>query len=1564
MGKKKGKKQPKQSIDSPSAGPSNPSEQSQQEEQSSASSAHGRDQSQQSGSGEGTQNAPKKNISKKKGHRTFTTFQFPLSSSSQSSLPSESSTPSEPPSLSLSTQSFPSLPSSSEPPLKKPLSFASLLSSKSSQQSQPPVEQLQSPSQQPQTPQAWQKPLQQPQQAWQQPSEQSQQAWQQPLQQPQQAWQQPSEQSQQAWQQPSQEPQQKLQQPLEEPQQKSQEPSEEPQQKWPQLSEQPQKKSQQKSKRSQKKSQQKSQPQQAWQQPSEQPQQPSEEPQLTSQQLSEEPQQKLQLPSEEPQQKWPHLSEELQQKSQLPSEEPQQEWPQLSEQPQQKSQQPSEEPQQKSQQLSEELQQKSQQSLEEPQQKWPQLSEQPQQKSQQPSEELEQKWPQLSEQSQKKSQQKSKRSQKKSQQKSQQPQQASQQPQPSEQPQQPSEEPQQKSQQLSEESQQKSQQPSEEPQQKWPQLSEQPQQESQQPLEEPQQKSQKPSEEPQQKWSQLSKRSQKKSQQAWQQPSEQPRQAWQQPSEQPRQAWQQPSEPPRQAWQQPSEPPRQAWQQPSEPPRQAWQQPSEPPRQAWQQPSEPPRQAWQQPSEPPRQAWQQPSEPPRQAWQQPSEPPRQAWQQPSEPPRQAWQQPSEQQSLEEPQQKWPQLSEQLEQKTQQPSQRSQKKSKQKSQQPSQQPLQLSPSPSQIPQPSSSSQQLELLPQKAESSSLSEESEAPIPFSVVHEKLTKSVAGQLALSIPTRKNPSISGTRGRPITVEVNVMALEFKNLKTNVTQYDVTITPDKPKCLMRVIFEEFRKKRFPNRHPAYDGNKIAYSANDLPFPTYINDEIIIFENGQERIFQIEMKKATSIDLSFLRSVKPGFNESLGTQSGIQALDVILRHGPLSFCFPVGRSIFWQPTGRSESLSNGMELWIGSFQSAILGWKPLLNVDVAHKGFPKSQNVMDLIKELCLRGENRDITLSDVNQNQEKIKKFLVGLKVHYVIPNIPSSKRTQVVRGFAECPRINVFSRDDGTSSTIENYFRKEKNYIIRYPTLPCLWIGPETKKIYVPPELCTIAPGQTIRRKMDEIQTSKMIKLAATSSDRRKEKIMEGFRALKINDHPTMKKEFNLSVKSEFERVPARVLDAPKLNYNNNDIVSVMKGVWRAKKFLNPSTLLDKQWTILNLVDRRIKDRDMYHLCDMLREGARTVGMFMGDALKPFQYCNNHLQALLACFDQLKKSGVKLIIVIISDYNDSYSNVKQISELRLGMLTQCIKSVTVERKLNPATIGNILLKINSKLNGVNHEICGHVRPSILSPDCILIGADVTHPSPDSKNIPSIAAVAASCDRTAFRYKIEIRLQQPRQEIISDFADIVRILLRYYYKCTGIQPKKIIIYRDGVSEGQLTQVLHHELTALKHAFQSLSKDDSYHPSVTFLVVQKRHHIRFFPTDRRNTDDRNFNVQAGTIVDTHITHPSHIDFYLVSHASIQGTARPTKYKCVFNQLDMTEDQIEELTYYLCHMFARCTRSISYPAPTYYAHLAAFRARAFIQNVPIELSKLQDEQVKVKVVLNDDVPMFYV
>lgn len=80
----------------------------------------------------------------------------------------------------------------------------------------------------------------------------------------------------------------------------------------------------------------------------------------------------------------------------------------------------------------------------------------------------------------------------------------------------------------------------------------------------------------------------------------------------------------------------------------------------------------------------------------------------------------------------------------------------------------------------------------------------------------------------------------------------------------------------------------------------------------------------------------------------------------------------------------------------------------------------------------------------------------------------------------------------------------------------------------------------------------------------------------------------------------------------------------------------------------------------------------------------------------------------------------------------------------------------------------------------------------------------------------------------------------------------------------------IEQVLKEELVAIRSACGTLK----INAKITFLVVQKRHHTRFFPMNPRDSDDRNGNVPAGTIVDTDITHPTEIDFYLVSHASIQ------------------------------------------------------------------------------------------
>nr|XP_003707086.1 PREDICTED: protein argonaute-2 [Megachile rotundata]XP_012149383.1 PREDICTED: protein argonaute-2 [Megachile rotundata] len=837
------------------------------------------------------------------------------------------------------------------------------------------------------------------------------------------------------------------------------------------------------------------------------------------------------------------------------------------------------------------------------------------------------------------------------------------------------------------------------------------------------------------------------------------------------------------------------------------------------------------------------------------------------------------------------------------------------------------------------------------------------------KISSSLLSSYISQIPHRKT---GGTQGRKIQVETNMFKIIFKsNFQTNVIHYDVVITPDKPKFLMRTIFEQYRKKHFPNRYPAFDGKKNAYSANKLPFGDESIEDVITIvdpERQQERTWKVYMKKAATLDLSWLKNLS-NFVEDEREMKCVQALDIIFRHGPAYQFTPVGRSLFKQPEpGRVVSLSGGLDLWVGVFQSVAIGRKAYLNIDVAHKGFPKDQSVIDLMKELCKHpratAPPETLQYQDVDRKRDDINKFLKGLKVQYELPGQPTSKRTYRVNELVECPRRNKFRLENNTMCTVEQYFL-QKNYRIRFPELPCIWVGSRNSNIHLPVELCTIVAGQVTQKKLNEDQTTNLIRYAATDTRRRKEKIMNGFANLKLNEQPTLMNEFQLSVQGEFEKVPARILQAPALQYKQRE-VNVVKGVWRAEKFYMPCNLPDHSWTILNL-DSRTIDRDLYNLQTSLQEGAISVSMTIGKPLTPFGNLGiqRNINNIMEYFQQKKKQDLKLVVVVIPALDHAYSLVKQISELKVsgGIVTQCLKSRTLTR-LSASTVTNILLKINSKLNGINHTLAVPYRPPCLKVPCMLIGADVTHPSPDAVDIPSIAAVAASHDPNAFQYNIELRLQSPREEMIQNLEEIIRLQLIYFYKKTGYKPRKIIFYRDGVSDGQLAQVMHYELSAMRRAIAKLEGSTTHTIPITFLVVQKRHHIRLFPTDN-NCDQKNFNVLAGTIVDTEITHPTHIDFYLVSHASIQGTARPTKYRCICNENELSEDEIEQLTYYLCHMFARCTRSVSYPAPTYYAHLAAFRARALIRNVPLNINNLEEEQrLNMNLQMNANSPMFFV
>lgn len=127
---------------------------------------------------------------------------------------------------------------------------------------------------------------------------------------------------------------------------------------------------------------------------------------------------------------------------------------------------------------------------------------------------------------------------------------------------------------------------------------------------------------------------------------------------------------------------------------------------------------------------------------------------------------------------------------------------------------------------------------------------------------------------------------------------------------------------------------------------------------------------------------------------------------------------------------------------------------------------------------------------------------------------------------------------------------------------------------------------------------------------------------------------------------------------------------------------------------------------------------------------LDPFS--RNLNQDLSREMSKMLEKKIELLFCIIPDRGDTYSKVKQCAELECGILTQCIKASTLARKGNDqSTVSNILLKVNAKLNGINHKLNPPSAPPLMRQPFMLIGADVTHPSPGQDDIPSVVGVVS-----------------------------------------------------------------------------------------------------------------------------------------------------------------------------------------------------------------------------------------
>lgn len=432
-------------------------------------------------------------------------------------------------------------------------------------------------------------------------------------------------------------------------------------------------------------------------------------------------------------------------------------------------------------------------------------------------------------------------------------------------------------------------------------------------------------------------------------------------------------------------------------------------------------------------------------------------------------------------------------------------------------------------------------------------------------------------------------------------------------------------------------------------------------------------------------------------------------------------------------------------------------------------------------------------------------------------------------------------------------------------------------------------------------------------------------------------------------------------MLQEPKVFYQKNKAVNVAFGSWNMENvvFNKPGNL--KMWSWVSIKDPRRSNYTMQDLtatvgrfsASLRKNGVNVQQQALGGKEIPLDY-----QAVDDLFKQASSGNLDLLLVILpgrdkSDNTELYSYIKTLGDTKYGIHTICVVgSKFTGGRGEDQYFANVALKFNLKLGG-NNQMVDPTRLSFLNEDkTMVVGIDVTHPSPgSSSHAPSVAGLVASTDKYLGQWPGSLSLQsEARQEMVSELKPMVKNALdnwRSIGKHASL-PENVLVYRDGVSEGQYQTVYDKEIPLLRDAFAEeypadLTKKNL--PRLTVVIVGKRHHTRFYPSQAKDMD-RGGNCKPGTIIDRGVTEEGVWDFYLQSHAVIQGTGRPAHYVVVLDEIfrhrakttkTSAASELERITQALCYSYSRATKAVSICTPAYHADILCERARRYMADL---------------------------
>jgi eukaryotic translation initiation factor 2C len=567
-------------------------------------------------------------------------------------------------------------------------------------------------------------------------------------------------------------------------------------------------------------------------------------------------------------------------------------------------------------------------------------------------------------------------------------------------------------------------------------------------------------------------------------------------------------------------------------------------------------------------------------------------------------------------------------------------------------------------------------------------------------------------------------------------------------------------------------------------------------------------------------------------------------------------------------------------------------------------------------------------------------------------------------------KGKGKTPTQGPAPSGSGKYISVFDFFRTTYNLTLQHPGLPVVNVGNRENPVYLPAEVCDVVSGQPSKGKLDALQTQVMIQHAVKKPwENAKIIVEEGISTVGLDANTNiLLRSFGISITPGLIKVPGRVLKGPKVIYKHEEggtgtkFAEPHSGSWNMIKikFNVGAELLRWKAVMIALPGRRdhFNQPELVALLQEFHHGLRKIGILASPPGPPerLQLQNLDDPALSTYFKQAV-GKVQLLFIILPESNiPLYKRIKTLADRDCGLHNVCaVGSKLAKEKGRHQYIANVALKFNLKLGGVNQKVETKNLGIIHENKTMVVGIDVTHPTPGSaSNAPSVSAMVASVDNILGQWPATLRVQRGRQENVGELASMLKSRLNLW-KTKGKHqafPENILVYRDGVSEGQYDMVLVDELSQMREACKQVyPATDTKRglPRFTVVICGKRHKTRFYPTSVQEADNFS-NTKPGTVVDRGVTEAHNWDFFLQAHAAIQGTARPCHYYIVHDEIfrqayakqipapfKNIADIVEDLTHNMCYLYGRATKAVSLCPPAYYADLACDRARCYLAHL---------------------------